>query len=308
MSPTPEQIELFKEFISQLNEKERNDLLNSIHSSGIQGMKQFNSDKAKASQVEVNGGTAYIGEFYIDNLNIDIDSIHLENTIRGIIADLAQSSTTRDYLPNTIDGFSGHNEYEFQEETVDLFEHDQYESHYTVPDYNLLSSVGYFPIIMVVLALIGISVFFSGVFKKTAVVTTSNPKGVNVKDDSARIIETLPSGTIVTLTGERDSINYCKTNRGWIYCNFLVENDPGKSAGSQQAIADRSITSQKTAIVQPDSPHDSAKLRIQPNSGKVIGAVAKGSQVQVIQCGAEACEITNGSIRGWVYRPYLRQQ
>lgn len=110
------------------------------------------------------------------------------------------------------------------------------------------------------------------------------------------------------MTGERDTINYCKTNRGWIYCDYLVENDPGKFAVSQQAISDKSNASPKNAIVQPDPPYDSAKLRMQPNAGKVIKTIEKGTQVQVIQCRGDSCEISSGSTKGWIYKPYLRQQ
>ena len=306
---TPEQRRDLVEIISQLNKEQRDDLLKAVHSSGIRGMQQFNSDRAKASQVEINGGTNHIGDTYIENIHLD--AVQLEDLIRSIIANLGQAPISSNYFPSTAPNLFEYDEYESQNTTVDLFEHNEYESHYTIENstgnYISLPDIGYFPIIVGVSALIGMGVFFSGILNKTAIVTTSNPEGVNVKDDSAKIKETLPNGTIVSLTGERDSINYCKTNRGWIYCNFLVENSSGKADISQQLSSGMSIVSQKIAIVQPDSQHNGANLRVQPNAGRIIGTVAKGSQVQVIQCRADACEITNNSIKGWIYKPYLRQ-
>lgn len=292
MSPTHEQIKHFEEFISQLSESERNDLLNRVHSSGVKGMQQFNSDRAKSIQVEVNGGTAYTGNIKI-NHNI-IDAKCLEKLIRKIIS---KESPSR--------GYFSENEVGFFERTADKLER-------SIENYHryryLLSNLGYVRFLVVVPVLIVLWILFSGILNKTAVVISPYLIGPYAKDDSANIIETISNGTKVRLTGERDSINYCKTNRGWIYCDYLVENDPGKSAVSQQAISDKSSASPKSAIVQPDPPYDGAKLRMQPNAGPVIKTIAKGTQVQVIQCRGDACEINSGSIKGWIYKPYLRLQ
>ena len=292
MSPTPEQIKSIEKFISQLSENERNDLLNRVHSSGIKGMQQFNSDKAKSVQVEVNGGTAYTGNIKINN-NI-IDAKCLEKLIRKIIA---KESPSRGYLSEKEVGFF--------ERTADKLElairnYDRYRY--------LLSNIRYVRFLVVVPVLIVLGIFFSGILNKTAVVVSPHLKGVNVKNDSGSIIEIIPNGTKVRLTGERDSENYCKTNRGWIYCDFLTENGSENPAVSQQAISDKSNASPKSAIVQPDPPLNSANLRTQPNAGKVIRTIAKGTQVQIIQCRGDACEISSGSNKGWIYKPYLRQQ
>jgi hypothetical protein len=273
---TPEQIKDIGEMVSHLNEKEQNDLLKMVNSSGVKGMQQFNFGRAKGTQVEVHGGTAYTGNININNNSIDAKS--LKKLIKKMIAN---ESSSRGYFPAK--------KVDFFERTADKLER-------TIQNYHryrylLLSNLGCVRFLVIVPVLIGAGIFFSGILNKTAVVTTSNPKGVNVKDDSANIIGILPNGTIVKLTGEQDSINYCKTNRGWIYCDALVENGP-----------------KKIAVVHLDSQYDRADLYSKPISGKIVGSVTKDSEVQIIQCLTNVCEITNGSIKGWIYKPYLLQK
>lgn len=162
MSPTPEQIKYFEEFISQLNESERNDLLNRVHSLGVKGMQQFNSDRAKSFQVEVNGGTAYTGNIKI-NHNI-IDAKCLEKLIRKMIS---KESPSRGY---------------FSEKEVGFFERTADKLERSIENYHryryLLSNLGHVRFLVVVVpVLIVLGVFFSGILNKTAVVTSPYLKG-----------------------------------------------------------------------------------------------------------------------------------
>jgi hypothetical protein len=286
---TPEQFQYLQQILSQLSKEDRNKLLTMLHSPAS-GLQQFNFDKTKGFQVEVNGGTAYIGD-------IHIDASALEDVIRTILADRINSN-----FPST-----------YSEDESNYFLDDENESEYTIESYpnnyddGLFSDIGCAPILIGFVALLGIGgVFFSGLGSKTAIVTTLNPSGVNVRDDATNIKESLPNGTKVRLTGKRDG-KYCQTDRGWIYCEYLAETTPVAPAIENSILPPKTIIpSVKTAIVQPESDKKAANLRIQPNAGKVIGQIPRGQKVQVIRCIDNGCEVSNGSIQGWIYKPYLR--
>ena len=65
-------------------------------------------------------------------------------------------------------------------------------------------------------------------------------------------------------------------------------------------------TAIRVAIVQPETGKNAAYLRTQPNAGSIKGYVMKGKEVQVIQCIQDGCEVNDGSIQGWIYKPFLR--
>jgi hypothetical protein len=287
---TPEQFQYLQQILGQLSKEDRNKLLTMLHSSAI-GPQQFNSDKTKGFQVEVNGGTAYIGD-------IHIDTSALEDVIREILADRLNSNFSSTHYEDESNHF-------LDNESEPEYTIESYTNNYD--DDGLFSNIGCTPILIGFVALLGIGgVFFSGLGSKTAIITTLNPSGVNVRDDATNIKESLPNGTKVRLTGKRDG-DYCQTDHGWIYCEYLTETTPVSPTIENSILPPKKIIPPvKIAIVQPESDKKAANLRIQPNAGKVIGQIPRGQKVQVIRCIDNGCEVSNGSIQGWIYKPYLR--
>jgi hypothetical protein len=301
---TPEQFHALHQMLGQLSEEERETLLEMLHSPTNRGMWQFNSDKTKSFQVEVNGGTAYVGDIHIDR-------VALEQALRSVMSDFVQSLPYNNFLDASNDFLDSNDD-----EPQYAYQPNIYEPSYTVEDYTNSYSAGYSrsssdigiaPVVIGVLAVIGLGAFFSGFGAKTAVVTTpGNLNAANVRDDAGKIQEeTIPDGTKVRLTGKQDG-DYCETNHGWIYCKYLAESTPEKPFHQSVNPSKEALESTKRAVVQPDVGQNAVNLRSQPNAGKVIGTIPKGQQVQVIRCIADGCEVRSGSIQGWIYKPYLR--
>ncbi len=282
---TPEQRHRLQQRFRQLSREEQQEFLRMLHSSIDSGLSQSNFDEAKGFQTSVNGGTAFIGDIHI---HVNISDLE----------EMLQPSFSSEYAEDV---------------NTDFWDEDEDEPPYTVVDYTNNYSGRYsdssfggsaVPVLIGIMAFLGIGAFFSGIGSKTAVVTTPSPlNAANVKDDAGNVKESIPNGTKVSLTGKRDG-DYCKTNRGWVYCAYLAEIVPDKPVQESVKPSQKTGSSVKTAIVKPDSGKNAANLRSQPN-GKVIGNIPQGSQVQVIQCVANACEVSNGSIQGWIYKPYL---
>jgi hypothetical protein len=284
---TPEQRHHLQQRFRQLSQEEQQEFLRMLHSSMDGGLSQFNFDEAKGFQICVNGGKAFIGD-----INIYVNSSDLE--------EILQPSFAGEYAEDVSTNFWD--------------EEEEYEPQYVVEDYRNNYSEGYSgssfggsvaPVVIGIVAVLGTGAFFSGIGSKTAVVTTPPPlNAANVKDDAGNVKESIPNGTKISLTGKRDG-DYCKTNRGWIYCAYLAEIIPEKPAQESVKSSQKTDSSVKTAIVKPAAGQNAANLRSQPNAGKVIGNIPRGQQVQVIQCIADGCEVRSGSIQGWIYKPYL---
>jgi hypothetical protein len=298
MQLTSEQLRALQIGVGQLSKEERKKLLKMLHSSIDEGMNQFNSDESNSYQVVVKGGTAYIGD-----INININTPDLEDMVREIISDQIQSLIPNDYSLNEVDIFFE------EEEDEDDYYTEEYTNNYDWEYSRKYSKINFWPIVVGGITAIGVGIFLSRVGGKMAVVQTPpNLGAAYVKDDVANIKESLLNGTTVWLTGKRDGGGYCETDRGWIYCAYLAENVTKTSAIKNPLTQiGETIPSIKTAIVQPDAGFNAAKLRAKPNAGKVIGQIPRGHKVQVIRCIDDGCEVNNGSIQGWIYKPYLRQ-
>jgi hypothetical protein len=279
---TPEQRHQLQQRFRQLSQEEQREFLKTLHSSMDGGLSQLNVDDAKGYQTCVNGGQVFIGDIHIHLNSSDFEEI-------------LQPSFFGEYADNV---------------NANLWDDDDNEPQYVVENYTNNYSEGYSgrplagavaPVLIGVMAVLGMGAFFSGIGSKTAVVTTPPPlNAANVKDDAGNVKESIPNGTKISLAGKRDG-DYCKTNRGWIYCAYLAEIIPEKSVKPSP----KTDSSVRTAIVKPAAGQNAANLRSQPNAGKVIGNISRGQQVQVIQCVADGCEVSNGSIQGWIYKPYL---
>jgi hypothetical protein len=299
---TTEKLNQLKQLFKQLDQEEKKRLLEILSSND--GTWQFNSDSAKGFQVKVEGGKVSIGDTYAGKTHIGDTHIYIFDA-------MSAQSALRDVFDAPTEYFYPNNNY-MDSNTV-FFDNneDSYEPNYVVDDYydshsNRNYSSILFPVVIIGALAVGIIVFVSGgLGRKTAVIRT--PPGmneVNIRDDSGRIIGTLPGGTNVFLDGKRDSKNYCKTDRGWIYCPYLAESTA--PTVQQSFISPQQISlSLKTVTVQPATGEGAANLRTQPNGGDVIGTVPRGKKVKMIRCIDNSCEVYYEVNRGWIYKPYL---
>jgi hypothetical protein len=285
---TPEQHYQLQQHFRQLSKEEQQKLLEMLYSSINGGQLQSNFDNARGFQVSVNGGQAFIGD-----INIHVNTSDLSSDFEEMLQ------------PSFFDDSHEDRSAEFYENS-DEFE---YESDYTVEDYTNsyvreYSDISWVPILIGILAIFGVGVLIVGAGSETAIVMTPPPlNAANIRDDVGNVKESIPKGTKVRLTGKRDG-DYCKTDRGWIYCTYLAKII-SESSDRESAKPAQKNSSVKTAIVKPGAGQNAANLRSQPNAGKILGNIPRGQQVQVIQCIADGCEVSNGSIQGWIYKPYL---
>ena len=301
---SPELIQLIAQF-NNLSDSERSQLVMGLQAAQEGSLSQFNSDKSNGWQTHMEDGVLYCANTihnYVNNTihNYEIPEDLIPNLVNALSEQMNLIISESDYYnenSNTIDlEYGSENTY-----TPNYYNpsgnYDNLNLYSSIP--RLLMSGG-----LVLCAGIVLLIIFMTTQNKEAVVNISN--GANVRDDSGVIKYDVPYGTKVKLTGKRDG-DYCQTDRGWIYCLYLnTEKSDGSIAKSIPNNPKSNQSVFRVAIVKPEADKNAARLRTQPNAGPIKGYVVKDKEVQVIQCIQDGCEVNDGFIQGWIYKPFLR--
>jgi hypothetical protein len=266
-----EQFQQLEQLLSQLSEYDRENLLQILHSPTNGRMQQFNSDQTQGIQVEVNDGKVQIGDIH-NHIHTNFEQSDLDEALRRIFSDLVSFLTFSNHRQDESANFVGYDEnaYESQytceadyavenytdsysdeyssgyteDENSNLYDEDEYETgdymdNYS-EEYSDSSSDGSLgPILMFVLAILGLGLFLSGVGNKIAVLKTpiqdapTLPTTATVQQfanlrpepDAGNPIGTLDKGQkvrVVRCSDNRTSCEVISGNvRGWIWKPYL---------------------------------------------------------------------------------------
>ncbi|MBE9029336.1 hypothetical protein IQ266_06115 [filamentous cyanobacterium LEGE 11480] len=338
----PEQRNHLQQQFRQLSPEDQQEFLKRLHLSIDGGTSQFNFDKAKSFQVEVHGGTAYIGD-------IHIDPVTLEKALRNFARPEPSnydpkniaSIFRRDHGSINSLGYALQNYLNRYAITrIDWFTSYLNSNSKSLSNKILLGLSGTFLAALTLLSIGNSASKTESVSQESettlrhtkdskqtsksqkseiVVVETSHPDGVYITDDSSQIVGAVANGTKVNLLERRGHTDSCKTDRGWLPCASVphssLEHNPvlysvHHSISSTTALVKELFSKNETAIVlQPKSGAAVVRLWSRSSAGKHVGGIAVGQRVHVFRCDdtQNSCEVGNRSIsiRGWIDKSYL---